>query len=155
MNEIITVFTINCFESEDPSQLGESCSLLPWDSRRPDRRGQDDGGREYILREGYSVGTDDDFNPAVLGKNGPCDLMLHNGLPMLVDREKRRAFLLEPVKKIASFREVLGITREELANRLEVTQKELFEWENLEKKPDANTLGRIAAALGCSVSDLT
>ena len=154
MNEILTVYKWNCFASDDPSEVGESCSLLPWRSGFSGRRGQDDGGRDYVLPAGYTVGTSDDLEPAVVGSDGPCEIQLHNGLPMLVDREKRRAFLLEPVKKIATWRELCGITRAELAERLEVSQTELFEWENLEKQPDSDTLERIASALGCSAADL-
>lgn len=154
MNEIVTVYKINCYASLDPARVGENCSLLPWDGSDPGSRGGDDGGRDYVLPEHYARGTGADGLPAVFGEGGnPCELMLHNGCPLLIDSEKRRAHLLEPVKKMASFRAAAGLTRAELAERLGATQKEVCEWENLEREPDEATLGRIAEILGCSPSD--
>lgn len=154
VKEIVTVYKITCFAAEDSSEVGESCSLLPWNSKRPGRSGQDDGGRDYALPEGYRVGVDDAFSPRILRGEEPCDLMLHNGSPLLVDSSNRRAFLLEPVKKIATYRELCGLSLAELAERIKVPQKNLYEWENLEKQPDPKTLKRIAAALGCRAADL-
>ena len=154
MNEIVTIYKIDCFESLDPSQIGESCSLLPWDGSDPGSRGGDDGGREYVLPEHYTQRRAEDGSPAVFAEEGKrCELMLHNGCPLLVDSEKRRAHLLEPVKKMATLRTAAGLTMTELAQQLGVTQREVYEWENLEKEPDGATLERIAEILGCSASD--
>ena len=154
MSEIVTIYKIKCFAALDPSQEGEFCSLLPWGESDPDRRGEDDGGRDYVLPEHYGRGATREGSPAVLSEDGhACSLMLHNGVPLLVDGEKRLAWLLEPVKKLATQRELAGLTREELAQRLGVTQQELFRWENLEAEPDQETLERIAAVLGCEVAD--
>lgn len=154
MSEIITVYKISCHAALDPEQEGESCSLLPWQDSGPERRGEDDGGREYILPEHYTQGRTSEGLPAVFGETGrACELVLHNGNPLLVDAEKRLAHLLEPVKKMASYRQAAGMTRAELAARLGVTQKELFEWENLEKEPDAAMLAKIAEVLGCAPGD--
>lgn len=153
MSEIVTIYKINCFAALDPSQEGVSCSLLPW-MDGPDCRGEDDGGRDYILPEHYGRGATPEGMPAVLSEDGrACSLMLHNDVPLLIDAEKRRAWLLEPVKKLATQRELAGLTREELAGRLGVTQQELYRWENLEAEPDAGTLERIASILGCEISD--
>ena len=154
MSEIVTIYKTNCFAALDPSQEGESCSLLPWDEGNPDCRGEDDGGRDYVLPEHYGQGKAQGGLPAVFSKDGhACLLMLHNGIPLLIDEEKRRAWLLEPVKKLATQRELAGMTREELARRLGVAQQELFRWENLEAEPDRETLERIASILGCEISD--
>jgi DNA-binding XRE family transcriptional regulator len=154
MNEIVTIYKINCYAALDPARMGESCSLLPWDDSDPGSRGDDDGGRDYVLPEHYTHRVGDDGLPAIFGESGNrCELMLHNGCPLLVDSEKRRAHLLEPVKKMASFRTAAGLTRAELAERLNVTQKEVYEWENLEREPDEDTLRHIAEILGCSTSD--
>ncbi len=156
MSEIVTIYTINCYSAENPEEEGTSCSLLPWDGRIPGRRGQDDGGREYVLPDGYSMGAEEEtLAPAVLGPQGPCSLLLHDGRPLLIDEQKRQAFLVEPVKKIATYRTACGMTREELAQRLEVSPKDLYEWENLEKKPEFSVLERIASVLGCKITDLS
>ena len=154
MSEIITVYKIDCFAALDPSKEGESCSLLPWDEGTPDCRGKDDGGRDYVLPDHYTLGVGREGSPAIFSEDGrPCSLMLHNGAPLLIDGGKRMAWLLEPVKKLATQRELAGLTREELARRLGVTQQELFRWENLEIEPAPEVLERIASILGCEISD--
>lgn len=154
MNEIVTIYKIKCFAAPDPEREGESCSLLPWSGGGPDCKGEDDGGREYILPKGYTQGHSQEGSPAVFDRAGkPCGLTLHNGCPLLVDPERRMAYLLEPVKKMATYRHLAGLTRAELADRLGVSQKEVYEWENLEKEPDAATLERIAEILGCEVAN--
>lgn len=154
MSEIVTIYKMKCFAALDPEQEGESCSLLPWDDSNPDCRGEDDGGREYVLPKDYTQGHTEEGFPAIFGEEGnACELALHNGSPLLVDSKKRMAHLLEPVKKIATYRHLAGLTLAELADRLGASQKEVYEWENLEKEPDAETLERIAAVLGCEVTD--
>ena len=154
MSEIVTIYKIRCFAALDPSQEGESCSLVPWDSNSPDCRGEDDGGRDFVLPEPYSCRRDQNGYPAVFsGDNRVCSLMLHNGSPLLIDEEKRRAWLLEPVRKLATQRELAGMTPAELAERIGVTQQELYRWEHLEAEPDDETQERIASILGCEISD--
>jgi DNA-binding XRE family transcriptional regulator len=154
MSEIVCIYKTECYDAVDPDEVGEGCSLLPW-KNGPNRRGKDDGGRDYILPKDYTQGTDAAGAPAVFGGRGSaCGLILHNGRPVLVDSERRMAYLLEPVKKIATYRHLSGLTLEQLAQKLGVTQKQAYEWENLEKKPTREQLERIASALGCNVSDL-
>lgn len=155
MGETVRIFKIICYDSPDPEQVGESCSLLPWDGDMPGLRGQDDGGTEYVLPQGYSVKADESGVPAVFaGGNLRCGLLLHNGRPILVDSAKQQAVLLEPVKKILLMRESAGLSRGELAELLGVSVKELYEWENREKDPERPVLERIANLLECNLSDL-
>lgn len=154
MGETVRIYKITCYDSLNSKQSEESCSLLPWGGDMYGRRGQDDGGTDYVLPEGYSMKADESGAPALFGGGGlRCDLILHNGQPILVDSEKKRAVLLEPVKKILLMRERAGLTRGELAELLGVTVKELFEWENREKIPDEPMLEKIAEILKCNLSD--
>lgn len=154
MGEIVTIYKINCFSSPNPEQEGENCSLLPW-RNMPGLSGKDDGGREYVLPEGYGTGIAPGGDPAIFSTDGTlCDLMLHNGCPLLVDSQKRRAYLLDPVKKITSYRQMAGMTLSDLAERLSVEPKLLYAWENLEQEPDEEALAKIASVLGCSPSEL-
>lgn len=154
MSQIVTVYKLKCYAALSPSQEGESCSLLPWDDSDPGMRGEDDGGREYVLPEGYTQSTSKDYVPEIFGPEGNrCELVLHNDCPLLIDSKKRLAHLLEPVKKMASFREAAGMTMAELAAQLGVTQKDVYSWENFEKEPDEVTLRRIAKILGCRAED--
>ncbi len=153
MSELVTIYKTCCYSAQHPDQERESCSLLPWHNTE-EMRGKDDGGRDYVLPAHYNQRDTESGEPAIFAESGVrCRLILHNGCPLLVDEDKRFAFLLEPVKKMASYREAAGITREELSSRLGVTQKELFEWENLEKRPPRDMLERIAEILGCTPED--
>ncbi len=147
MSETVTIYKIRRPAPSDLDGGEEGASLLP-------PGGRTEGGRDYVLPAGYAKGRSPDGGPALLDAAGrPCGLMLHNGCPLLIDRERGMAYLLEPVKKLAAYRRLAGLSREELARRLGVPQKELFEWENLEKEPDAAALAKIASILGCDPSD--
>ena len=154
MKQIVAIYRIH---SSSPSELGgeeERCSLLPY-REEPGLRGRDDGGRDYILPEGYSAVPGPEGEPALWNdEGGRCSLLLHNEAPLLVDEGKRLAHLLRPVSKIASYRELAGLTLSEAAGRLGVEPAALYEWENLEREPDKETLSRIASVLGCNLSDL-
>lgn len=154
MSEVVTIYRFEYFSTPESGQTYPDCSLLPWRDE-PGLSGRDDGGRTYVLPQGYvSVSGPEGF-PAVQNDEGiPCGLMLHNGRPLLIDSGRRRAYLLEPVKKISTYRELNGLSLAELAERLSVEPKTLYEWENLEREPDAEILGRIASILGCSPLDL-
>lgn len=152
---LVTVYKIDCFASPDPLEIGESCSLLPWGCDREGRSGRDDGGRDYVLPSGYQTGRLEQGEPAIFNSTGiHCELQTHNGCPLLIDAEKRRAYLLEPVRRLQSCRELQGMTRKELAELLHVSQIELYEWESMEKKPETEMLEKIASVLNCKIADL-
>jgi DNA-binding XRE family transcriptional regulator len=155
MSEIVTIYKINCYSSLDPTCVGESVSLLPWDDSDPTSRGKDDGGHDYVLPKHYRLGTDANGRPVIQREDGTaCELMLHNGCPLLIDREKHMAHLLERYKKLEIYRTAAGMTRQELAQRIGVTQQELFFWENYEKSPTREQTEKIAEILGCDASEI-
>jgi DNA-binding XRE family transcriptional regulator len=155
MSEIVTIYKINCYSSLNPSCEGESVSLLPWDASDPTSRGSDDGGRDYVLPKQYRLASDANGCPVIQRDDGTvCELMLHNGCPLLIDEEKHMAHLLERYKKLEIYRTAAGMTREELAQRLGVTQQELYTWENYEKSPTAEQAKQIAEILGCDASEI-
>lgn len=119
----------------------------------PEEEGNDDGGRDYLLPAGYTIDSAEGV-PFVRGE-APCSLQSYNGLPMLVDEGKKRAFLLEREKKITRLREKAGLSRAQLAEALGATQLEVYRWEMYEEEPGTALLGRIARALGCHTEDLT
>lgn len=53
-------------------------------------------------------------------------------------------------RNLRAARKVAGITQKELAERLEVYQKDISRWENNELTPNALTFARICRALGAS-----
>ncbi|TVS09215.1 MAG: XRE family transcriptional regulator [Gammaproteobacteria bacterium] len=63
--------------------------------------------------------------------------------------------LLEEVPLIRAWREHLGLTQADLAQRMEVSQAQIAQWESASARPRHATLKRIAAAMGLSVGQLT
>lgn len=53
-------------------------------------------------------------------------------------------------QNLRAARRAAGITQKELAERLEVYQKDISRWENNELTPNALTFARICRALGAS-----
>lgn len=150
----ITIYKLNCYEADDQKMVGESFSLFPWNEEIPGCSGEDDGGRDYLLPSGYTVDSQDG-SPFIVGENGAeCVLQVYNGLPLLVDHQKKQAILLEREKKLLNRREAAGLTRAQFAEMLELTQKELYELENCEKEATTRLLKRMADILGCEIMDL-
>lgn len=55
---------------------------------------------------------------------------------------------------LAEWRESVGLTQEQLANRLETTKATISRWENRERDPPLQALGALAEGIGCAVEDL-
>ena len=73
-----------------------------------------------------------------------------NGIP----HEVVGAMLLHNHSSIRAWREHLGLTQQELANRLEVSQAAVAKLERPEARPRKATLKKVAAALGLSLEQL-
>lgn len=119
------------------------CSLQP----EPD--GRDDGGRDYVLPKDYELKGNNLF---CCGRK--CELVIHNGAPLLVDREHEMAYVLEQEKKMQQRRKAAGLTRQQLADKVGLTQYDIYRLENHEVEPGSAILGKIAAVLGCNTMDL-
>lgn len=150
----ITLFRTECFHAEDSALLGVDYALVPWDEEDVCCRGEDDGGKDYVLPEGYELSAQDGV-PILLNPDGArCGLQSHNDCPLLVDEQKKLAILLERDLKILRQRERAKLTRAELAERLEVPQAELYQWEHCETEPSVRVLKRIADILECEILEL-
>lgn len=55
---------------------------------------------------------------------------------------------------IRDMRQKLGMTQQNLADRIQVSQGAVWQWENGRTKPSVENLVAIARALGCTVDDL-
>ena len=117
----------------------------------PEEDGNDDGGRDYLLPEGYWVDSEDGA-PFVRGESSACILHSHNGLPVLVDEKKKRAFLLERDRKIERMRERAGLTRADLAVALGAGQIKTGAPCRSERVCKYNRLLRIEDALGSAAT---
>ena len=95
------------------------------------------------------------------GKDGTTGLQIYDRLAarddiglLLIDEAKKLAILVERDKKILRQRELANLTRAQLAERLEVSQALLYQWEHCEVEPDVRTLKRIADILQCEILEL-
>ena len=57
-------------------------------------------------------------------------------------------------KRIKMYREMRGISRQELANYMNVTRQTVFRWEQGERIPDVLTFTRLARLLGIGIEDI-
>ena len=64
------------------------------------------------------------------------------------------AHILRDVPIIRAWREHMGITQGELADRMGVSQAAIAKLEKPNAKPRSATLGKVAAALGISITQL-
>ena len=152
--DTVTLYRINCYHAPREELIGESFSLVPWDEDDATMKGEDDGGKDYELPKGYELSAEDGV-PVILNPDGrPCSLQGHNGCPLLIDEAKKLAILMERDKKILRQRELAHLTRAQLAERLEVSQALLYQWEHCEVEPDVRTLKRIADILQCEILEL-
>ena len=63
--------------------------------------------------------------------------------------------LVEGVSLPRAWREYLGMTQAELAERMDVTQGRVAQWESPDARPRHSSLKRIAKAMGLHVAQLT
>jgi len=63
--------------------------------------------------------------------------------------------LVDGVPLLRAWREYLGLKQSELAERLNVSQAQVAQWERPEARPRHATLKKAAAAMGIHVSQLT
>ncbi len=146
--ERITLYRITRYL---PGGAEEQYSLLPWDGGG---EGEDDGGRDYLLPAGYGL-TEEGGAPLVTDAEGrACEVQWYNGAPVLVDRVRRQAILLEWERKLQNRREEAGLSRAELSAMLGMTQKELYEIEAGEREATTGFYRRAAQFLGCAWQEL-
>ncbi|MCH4239148.1 MAG: helix-turn-helix domain-containing protein [Oscillospiraceae bacterium] len=133
---------IYIYDKHDDSEEAV-CSL------QPEPNGDDDGGRDYVLPKNYEWKADGIYRSEHL-----CELGMHNGAPLLIDTEKKLAFLLEQEKKMEQMRTLADMTRQQLADAVGLTQYDIYQFENHEVEPGSAILGKIAEVLGCETVDL-
>ena len=63
--------------------------------------------------------------------------------------------LTDEVPLLRCWREYLGMTQDELARRLKVSQAQVAQWESPDARPRHTTLKKLAVAMGIHVQQLT
>ncbi|MEG0374647.1 MAG: hypothetical protein RR547_07020 [Raoultibacter sp.] len=81
----VTLYKIDCYEAIHMSATGTYYSLNPWPGNGPGAQGGDDGGVEYALPDGYTVGPNAyETEMFIWDPEGkPCKIMGHTA-PRLV-----------------------------------------------------------------------
>jgi len=75
--EKVKIYKVNCSKAFMASlELGTRYSLEPWGKNTPYYEGEDDGGREYLLPEGFEVTNQKDNGPLAIYHEGEyCPLV--------------------------------------------------------------------------------
>jgi transcriptional regulator with XRE-family HTH domain len=60
----------------------------------------------------------------------------------------------KPKNKIRAARQAAGLSQYQLAERVGCSQHHISRWENGERGPSAQSLKKLAKALGCKIDDL-
>jgi hypothetical protein len=64
-------------------------SLYPYGKQTLYYKGQDDGGKDYILPDGYEVAIGNDEQPHIYNDKGQyCELHKYNDLPAIFDADR-------------------------------------------------------------------
>jgi hypothetical protein len=61
----VRIYTQTVYAAYLASETGDHFALTPWDKNTPTYQGEDDGGKSYILPEGYTLGRDMDGSPHI------------------------------------------------------------------------------------------
>lgn len=86
MENVVKLYKITITKAYMMSEQGTGYSLTPWSGNNVDYEGYDDGGRDYLLPEGYKVGETVDGTIAIFDANDQyCSISAkNNGNPTLV-----------------------------------------------------------------------
>lgn len=82
----VKIYGITCYQAPEMYATGERYSLAPWGHDAPGYRGEDDGGEEYILPDGYHVAEDNSGTKHIypVRVSYPCELTTNaNGIPTI------------------------------------------------------------------------
>ena len=82
----VKLYKVTCTKGYMASlECGTGYSLTPWGENTVDYEGYDDGGKDYILPDGYSVGQDQFDVPHIYDENDNyCQFVSVNGNPAIV-----------------------------------------------------------------------
>lgn len=91
----VKLYRINIWQAEiDIREVGEHVSLYPFDGYGS--HGEDDGGKDYILPDGYFIGKDCFDIKHIYNKNDyQCFLGLMNNTVVMYDGDKREPIFLK------------------------------------------------------------
>lgn len=81
----VKIYLVTCAKAYSMSEQGSGFSLHPWGSNTDYYEGYDDGGKEYILPEGFRVGMSVGEGLQIYREQECCSLVTHSsGRPQIV-----------------------------------------------------------------------
>lgn len=90
----VTIYQVSVTSGYMASECGTRYSLTPWGSDTEYYTGRDDGGREYVLPDGYTVAKTRLGDEAIYDmEDNECEITTHSSRrPQLVSLNSRRSF---------------------------------------------------------------
>lgn len=82
----VKIYRITCYQAPQMYATGERVSLEPWGHNAPGYKGEDDGGTDYIVPDGYHVAEDNSGTIHIypVGESYPCELTMNStGIPTI------------------------------------------------------------------------
>ena len=82
----VKIYGITCYQAPQMAATGSRFSLEPWGNNTRDYQGEDDGGADYILPDGYHVAEDNNGTKHIypVSANYPCEITTSkDGLPTI------------------------------------------------------------------------
>lgn len=86
MSNTVKIYGITCYQAPQMYATGNRFSVEPWGKNTTEYKGEDDGGADYILPEGYHVAEDGTGTKHIYpaNENFPCDLVVgEHGNPVI------------------------------------------------------------------------
>jgi len=102
---IVELYKVTVTKSYMMSEQRAGYDLNPWSGNNRDYEGYDDGGREYILPDGFEVSKSTHGQLFIYRGNDHCEISVHytSGLPMILCGD-----IISAVLKLATPGQSLG-----------------------------------------------
>ena len=83
----ITIYSVTCTKAVMINEQGSGFSLRPWGQNTDRYEGHDDDGKQYVMPDGFHVGTGGDGDTYIYsdGEDLPASLATHScGRPQII-----------------------------------------------------------------------
>lgn len=81
----VKIYEVTRTKTYQMSEQGTGFSLVPWGENTEYYEGYDDGGKDYILPDGYEVADDTNDQPHIYDNKGDyCELITYGGSPAII-----------------------------------------------------------------------
>ena len=99
--ETVTLYKVVCLKGYQMAEQGEGFSLEPWGEDTEYYEGEDDGGKEYLLPDGYTLSETKYGERAIFDSDmSYCHILVHScGRPQLSSGSHKSPVLKEYVKE--------------------------------------------------------